>query len=110
MAIFVDAKSLTLSELNSLEEEGRRVVIALRDEQELMFREVVLRGAEEGVFHTAHPIDAARAIVNMGTAVATWFRTDGQHSALELADVYAEIASAVVQSTGPAIGSPEGTE
>lgn len=43
----------------------------------------------------------------MGTAVATWFRTDGQHSALELADVYAELASAVVHSAGPAIGSPE---
>ena len=94
-----------LSELNSLEDEGRRVVIALRDEQELMFREVVLRGAEEGVFHTAHPIEAARAIVNMGTAVATWFRTDGQHSALALSEVYAALACAVVHSAGPPISS-----
>ena len=66
-----------------------------------MSREVVLRGAEEGVFATAHPIEAARAVVNMGTAVATWFRADGQHTASELAEVYAELAWAVVHRAVP---------
>src|SRR5262249_46895239 len=42
------------SELGSIENQGRRLVIALRDEQELMFREVVLRGVEVGDFGTAH--------------------------------------------------------
>lgn len=86
-----------LSELNSLDDHGRRVVVALRDEQELMFREVVLRGVEDGEFATTHPKESARAILNMGTAVATWFRSSGPTSAVDLGETYAELALAMVQ-------------
>lgn len=90
-----------LSELNSLESEGRRVVVALRDEQELMFRDVVVRGVDEGTFSTAHPIEAARAVVNMGTSVATWFHPDGRVSVGELARTYADLALATVEALPP---------
>lgn len=91
----IEAK-VGLAELNSLEIEGRRVVVALRDEQELMFREVVERGCALGDFQTAHPVEAARAILNMGTAVATWFRVDGSRTSGELAETYSELALAMV--------------
>ncbi|MGW4340373.1 TetR family transcriptional regulator [Rhodococcus koreensis] len=89
-----------LSELNSLEDHGRRLVVALRDEQESMFRDIVLRGVEVGDFRTTHPLEAARAILNMGTAVATWFRAGGAISASELAETYVDLALATVQDKG----------
>ena len=91
----VEAK-VGFAELNSLERDGRRLVVVLRDEQESMFRDVVQRGVDAGEFLTSHPLEAARAIVNMGTAVAFWFRADGETSVAELADTYAELALATV--------------
>jgi len=88
------------AELNSLEPDGRRLIVALRDEQEGMFRDVVLHGVEEGVFHTPHPVDAARAIVNMGTAVSSWYDVDGSLTPAQLADIYADLALSVVGYRG----------
>jgi AcrR family transcriptional regulator len=87
------------SELRSLDEIGRELVVALRDEQENMFLAVIQRGAEEGAFMTPDPREAARAIINMGTAVAMWYRRDGDLPAAELGDVYARLALATAQST-----------
>ncbi|MGV2984213.1 TetR/AcrR family transcriptional regulator [Microbacterium sp. AGC85] len=85
-----------LSELNSLEHEGRLYIVGMRDEQEMMFRAVVNRGVALQEFSTAHPREAARAILNMGTVVATWFRPGGEMSADEIADIYADLARATV--------------
>jgi AcrR family transcriptional regulator len=91
------------AELNSLEPGGRQLVVALRDEQEQMFREVVHHGVEKGVFQTPHALEAARAIIAMGTAVSTWYRPDGATTPQGLAETYADLALAIVQSkAGPA--------
>lgn len=87
------------SELRSLDEIGRELVVALRDEQENMFLAVIRRGAEEGAFMAPDPREAARAIINMGTAVATWYRRDGDLPATKLGDIYARLALATAQST-----------
>lgn len=92
-----------LTELQSLEEGGRRLVVALRDEQEQMFRDVVQRGADDGVFRTPHVREAARAVVNMGTAVAMWFRPDGAVSPSALAQTYVDLALATVECRTPAL-------
>jgi len=59
--------------------------------------QVVLRGVEVGDFGTAYPVEAARAILNMGTAVATWFRADGRLTPAELAEIYVRLALATVE-------------
>lgn len=92
------------TELRSLDYEGRRLVVALRDEQESIFRDVIDRGVEDGVFATALPRDAARAIIHMGQSVCTWWRSDGPMKPEELAERYAELALAMVQPV------PAGTE
>ncbi len=89
------------SELHCLEREGRQLVVTLRDEQEQMFRSVVARGVEEGVFRTAHPREAARAVVNMGTAVATWFNPDGKLTADDIAVIYVDLALAALEAERP---------
>ena len=85
------------TELRSLDDEGRRLVVALRDEQESVFREIIDRGVEDGVFTTSLPLDASRAIIHMGQSVCTWWRSDGPLTPEELADRYAELALAMVQ-------------
>jgi AcrR family transcriptional regulator len=84
------------SELRSLDEEGLRLVVALRDEQERMFRDIVERGVAEGEFVTPHPREAVRAILNMGSSIASWYRLDGELSPEQMADRYAVLALGTV--------------
>lgn len=86
------------SEIRSLDETGHRLVVALRDEQERMFRDVIERGVSEGAFSTAYPREAARAIINMGSSVATWYREGGELSPEEVAERYAALALGAVGS------------
>lgn len=86
------------SEIRSLDDAGRRLVVTLRDEQERLFREVVERGVEEGSFATAHPDEATRAVLTMGSAVATWYRRGGDLAPEEMARRFAQLALAVVES------------
>jgi AcrR family transcriptional regulator len=92
------------AELHCLDPEGRRLVVTLRDEQEQMFVSVVRRGIEDGEFHTPHLKEAARALINMGTAVATWYRQDGPVTPDVLGRQYADLALALVER-GPT-GTP----
>lgn len=94
------------TELRSLNEAGRRLVVALRDEQEGLFRDVVERGVEEGAFEVEFPRDAVRGIINMGQSVCTWWRSDGPLRAEELADRYADLALAMVQHRPRRVGAP----
>ncbi len=80
------------SEVHCLEGAGRDRVIALRDEQETLFVDVVERGVRLGAFTTPYPREAARAMINMGIAVATWYRLDGDISPHGLAERYARMS------------------
>lgn len=87
------------SELRSLEADGRGLVVALRDAQEAMFREIIERGVAEGVFRTEFPREAARAVINMGYAIATWYRAEGSISPTEMAERYCELALGTVRAS-----------
>lgn len=84
------------SELRSLDDEGRRQVVGLRDEQERVFREIVEQGVADGEFATTHALEAARAVINMGYAIASWYRPDGEASPDEMAARYRDLALATV--------------
>lgn len=89
------------SEIRSLDEEGRRVVVALRDETEHLFREVIELGIEEGVFATGYPREATWAIITMGNTVASFYRPDGPLAPIEMAARYVELALGTVGATVP---------
>ncbi|MBG0855784.1 TetR family transcriptional regulator [Streptomyces spinoverrucosus] len=84
------------SELRSLDEVGLRLVVALRDEQEGMFRAIVERGVAQGEFTTPYPQEAVRAIINMGSSIATWYRPGGELSPEQMAERYAALALGTV--------------
>jgi AcrR family transcriptional regulator len=86
------------TEIRSLDPQGRRFVVALRDEQELMFREVINRGVAEGAFATSYPREATRAIINMGSSVSAWFDPSGDLSPEQLAERYVTLALGTVQA------------
>lgn len=97
------------SEIRSLDVEGRARIVALRDEQERLFRSVVETGVADGVFTTSHPREAARAVLNMGRAVVHWYRVEvdgpGAVSPAEMADRYAELALGTVGCASDTISS-----
>lgn len=86
------------SEIRSLDDVGRKLVVTLRDEQQRMFVDVIERGVAEGVFTTAYPREAARAVINMGYSVASWYRPSGEVSPAEMANRYVDLALGTVRS------------
>lgn len=89
------------SEVQFLEGEAREQVIALRDEQEELFVRTITNGARIGAFTTPYPREAARAVINMSIAVASWYRLDGDIAPAALADRYATLALDMVGSVAP---------
>lgn len=87
------------TEIRSLTEDNRATVVSRRDEQEQLFRDVVEQGCSTGRFHVARPEIASRAIITMGTAVATWFQPDGALSPEDVAIEYSTLALGLVRAT-----------
>jgi hypothetical protein len=67
-----------------------------------LFYLAIRDGIERGRFHTPYPTEAARGIITMCTAVATWYRKPGPLSPEEIANRYAELALAMVGHAPPA--------
>lgn len=79
------------NELRSLESKNRVEVIRLRDEIQAIFTLAVQRGHDEGIFATPFPRESARAVVTMCTSVASWFKSDGGLTAVDVAERYTTI-------------------
>lgn len=87
------------SEIRSLDDVGREVVVALRDQQESLFRQVIESGVATGAFATPYPLEAARAILNMGSSIASWYRPEGPVTPEEMAVRYRDLALGMVRAT-----------
>lgn len=93
------------SELRSLDEDGRARVVGLRDEQESLVRSIVDEGVAQGVFATSYPREAARAIIEMGYSVSSWYRLGGELTPEEMSVRYRELARGTVIDTTLVPGS-----
>jgi AcrR family transcriptional regulator len=80
------------TEIFSLEEPGRSVVIESRQRMAMMFRETIDAGLERGVFQVSDVVVTAFAIINMGIRIAEWFSPEGRLSAEQVADEHAALA------------------
>ncbi|MGQ4619425.1 TetR family transcriptional regulator [Nocardia sp. R7R-8] len=87
---------IAASEIRSLEPESRESIVALRDEQEELFRRVVDDGLRDGSFTTPVPLEAVRALIAMGSSVASWYRLGDGLTPDELASRYVVVALATV--------------
>ena len=87
------------SELRSLSPAHRRAITTRRDRYERVFREVLQRGVQAGVFAVADVKVAAMAILTMGTGVAGWFSEDGRLGPEAVAEQYAGMVLKMVDGT-----------
>ncbi|GIJ79930.1 DNA-binding transcriptional regulator, AcrR family [Micromonospora phaseoli] len=91
---------VSTAELRSLEPDNRARYVAKRDEQQRMLDGVILDGVRDGVFATAYPKDASRAIASLCVGVASWYRPDGTLPVDALLDRYLTIARSIVGISG----------
>lgn len=86
------------TELRSLNDEARGRVIALRDAEEKLFREVVREGVNRGVFTTEIDIkEVVRVLLAGCMHIAVWYKPGGSLSAQTLVERYQSLALQLVK-------------
>jgi AcrR family transcriptional regulator len=93
------------TELQSLNEENRAVIMGKRDEYGRGFRELIERGCSLGRFNVESPSLASYAILDMGNGVGTWYLEGGPLSEADITRQYGEFA---LQLVGAAVPSRTG--
>lgn len=93
------------TELRSLDPANRERIIAKRDRQKLIFRDIISAGAEQGVFDVADPPTVTRAILTMCTAIATWYHPTGPEAPRQIAESYVELAARMTGQKRPALAT-----
>jgi AcrR family transcriptional regulator len=83
-------------ELAALSPEHEAEVRSVRDSSVRLLQGVLARGERLDVFEIADPFLVAAAIGAMGIRVAEWWEPGGEHTADEVADVYAGLALKLV--------------
>jgi AcrR family transcriptional regulator len=85
-------------EVRSLSPAARPAVVALRDEYEDIWRQVMDTGATDGVFEVPRSQTARLAVLEMCNGVVTWYRPGGPLPLSQIADDFAELALAMVRA------------
>ncbi|MGN6474694.1 MAG: TetR/AcrR family transcriptional regulator [Mycobacteriales bacterium] len=83
-------------ELAALSPEHEQEVRAVRDSSVRLLQSVLARGERVGAFQITDSFLVAAAIGAMGIRVAEWWEPGGEHTADQVADVYAELALKLV--------------
>lgn len=83
-------------EIASLDQPDRDRVLKKRSTYERGFRELIERGAAEGVFTVRSARLASYSILDMGMGVANWFHDSGEFSVDQLAYQYGDLALRLV--------------
>lgn len=92
------------SEVRALSEQRVDEIVALRDEYEGLWHEVLVRGLGTGVFSFSNPRTARLALLDMCNGVSAWYSPGGPLTIDELTDEFADLALALVRATRE--GSP----
>jgi AcrR family transcriptional regulator/transcriptional regulator with XRE-family HTH domain len=86
------------SEMRSLEGHARRRIAKRRRAVQHLFDHQIQRAAELGLVHTSRPLETARAIASMCTALPQWFNPRGPTSPDEIAVHYADLALRMIET------------
>lgn len=79
-------------EIQLLPEPGRGEIVKLRRDMRGVLKDLLVEGDRRGEFVVPNASVMASAILNMGIAVADWFRIDGPLSSEEVAAAHSEFA------------------
>lgn len=85
-----------------LEEPDRRVIAQRRERIYELVEEVILAGAEEGLYRSDYAREKARAIVSLSGSVVEWFAESGM-TIPEVVALYQEFASGIASAARPRV-------
>lgn len=85
------------SEMRGLAPHPRERVAGIRRAQQRMVDDEVLQASKLGAFRTERPLEAARAVVTMCTALPQWYSVTGPNNPEEVARQYVEFALDLVR-------------
>jgi AcrR family transcriptional regulator len=86
------------TEIRSLSPASRARVVALRDEYQDIWAQTLAAGVAAGLFAVPDVPLAAKALLQMCTGVAHWYRPEGRLSLDELSRSFVEMAGALTRS------------
>lgn len=76
------------TEMRSMEPDLYRRHVAQRDEQQQMIADAISECVAAGLFDSASPTDAARAISSLCVSISSWYKPEGPSSPDEIVDTY----------------------
>lgn len=79
---------ISYSEIRSLSEENRQIIISLRQDYEERLVSILDQGRAEGVFDVADTKVAAFGILSMLSGISTWFNPRGRLSKEEVSSIF----------------------
>jgi AcrR family transcriptional regulator len=83
--------AVLLLELRSLDPELKARHASRREKFERLWRDLIIEGVQEGKFDSVDPSMTGRAILGVMNWTVTWYRGDGQKSATEIANLFADL-------------------
>ncbi len=86
-----DLSTVLLLEHRSLEDELRVQHIKRRDRYEVLWRQIIQDGVDQGFFRPVDVSVVAFALLGVQNWMITWFKSGGKYSALELADHFSDL-------------------
>jgi AcrR family transcriptional regulator len=89
---------VTDSEVRSLTEVNRAIVVGLRNEYESLWQRILDTGVQAGKFRVRDTRIARLALVEMCNGVVNWYRPDGRMSVTEIQDHFVELACGLTGS------------
>lgn len=90
------ATRVTDTEVRSISGDDRTEILAMRDGYEALWRDVVRRGLDDGVFAVRNARLATTALLSMCSGVSQWYRSDGEISLDDICEDHAEWALSLV--------------
>jgi AcrR family transcriptional regulator len=82
---------ISYSEMRSLSDENRQVIVSLRQEYEKRLVSILDQGRAEGVFNPADTKVAAFGILSMLSGISTWFNPRGRLSKKEVSFIFVKM-------------------
>lgn len=83
---------VTDSEIRALSPHPRAALIAKRDAYQRYFRDLIVEGERQGLFHSMDPDVATYGILLQCTGVAMWFKAEGPLALEDVADCHVDLA------------------
>ena len=83
--------AVLLLEMRSLDPELKARMASRREKFERLWRDLIIEGRQQGAFTNVDPSLTGRAILGVMNWSVTWYRSDGQRSAKDIADLFADL-------------------